>query len=127
MKGAQVSGNLTTESRSIESGQGKSMWLFPLIEKHETIRCHTIINIAFTFRLSPDLGGGRFRVGVIFCGRVPPGGTAHILCGGGDFPLVSCRWYYASPPKAFCTVVGGPHGRQPGGKATAKYLTSCMA
>ena len=30
MKGAQVSGNLTTESRSIESGQGKSMWLFPL-------------------------------------------------------------------------------------------------
>ena len=30
MKGAQVSGNLTTESRSIQSGQGKSMWLFPL-------------------------------------------------------------------------------------------------
>ena len=30
MKGAQVSENLTTESRSIESGQGKSMWLFPL-------------------------------------------------------------------------------------------------
>ena len=30
MKGAQVSGNLTTESRSIESGQGESMWIFPL-------------------------------------------------------------------------------------------------
>ena len=27
VKGAQVSENLTTESRSIESGQGKSMWL----------------------------------------------------------------------------------------------------
>ena len=49
MKGAQVSGNLTTESRSIESGQGKSMWLFPLI-------CvfNLCINFSFyNFKFSP--------------------------------------------------------------------------
>ena len=35
-----MSENLTTESRSIESGQGKSMWLFPLSLTQHGNQCH---------------------------------------------------------------------------------------